>query len=407
MIVAAFQFTALTDSGRKNRGTLEADSARAARQQLRARGLVPLEVEPATGGEESRSGGLLVGSPGLSVKHLALLTRQLATLLRAGIPLEESLGAIANQTRNHKIRRIVLAVRGKVLEGHSFAQALGSFPRAFPGLYRATVEAGEHSGHLDSVLERLGDYTENQQKFRQKVQLALIYPIVLVFICVLVVTGLMVYVVPDVIEVFTGTGQALPLPTRILVAMSDFISAWGWLVPPAIAVLVGAVIALLRRPSVRYCFHHRLLEMPLIGWLVRGSQSARYVGTLAILTGSSVPLVQAMGIASGVMSNEYLKERLKTAQKSVREGGSLRRALEDVEYFPPMMVYMIASGESSGTLDEMLGRAAESQEQDLQGAVTAFVSLFEPAMLLVMAGIVLFIVMAIMMPIMSMNQMVV
>jgi len=405
--MAAFEYTALTDSGRKSRGTLEADSARAARQQLRAKGMVPLEVAPAT--ESAAEGGarLLSGSPGLSIKHLALLTRQIATLLRAGIPLEETLGAIANQSRNHKIRRIVLAVRGKVLEGHSFAQALGSFQRAFPKLYRATVEAGEHSGHLDAVLERLGDYTENQQKFRQKVQLALIYPMVLVFICVLVVTGLMVYVVPDVIEVFTGTGQVLPLPTRILVALSDFISAWGWLVPPALAALIAAAVFMLRRPAVRYRFHHRLLELPLIGWLVRGSQSARYVGTLAILTGSSVPLVQAMGIASGVMSNDFLKERLQAAQKSVREGGSLRKALEDVEYFPPMMIYMIASGESSGTLDEMLGRAAESQEQDLQGAVTAFVSLFEPAMLLLMAGIVLFIVMAIMMPIMSMNQLVV
>lgn len=405
--MAAFEYTALADSGRKNRGTLEADSARAARQQLRAKGLIPLEVAPATESSSGSGESLLAGSPGLSVKNLALLTRQLSTLLRAGIPLEEALGAIANQTRNHKIRRIVLAVRGKVLEGHSFAQALGGFTRAFPKLYRATVEAGEHSGHLDAVLERLGDYTEGQQQFRQKVQLALIYPAVLVVICILVVTGLMVYVVPDVIEVFTGTGQVLPLATRILVALSNFISAWGWLVPPACIALAATVMLLLRRPALRYRWHHRLLEMPLIGWLVRGTQSTRYVGTLAILTGSSVPLVQAMGIASGVMSNEFLKERLVRAQKSVREGGSLRRALEEVEYFPPMMIYMIASGESSGTLDTMLHRAAESQERDLQGAVTAFVSLFEPIMLLLMAGIVLFIVVAIMMPIMSMNQLVV
>ena len=404
--MAAFEYTALTDAGRKNRGTLEADSARAARQQLRARGMVPLEVAPAT--ESSEVGAkLFSGSPGLSVKHLALLTRQIATLLRAGIPLEETLGAIANQTRNHKMRRIVLAVRGKVLEGHSFAQALGSFPRAFPKLYRATVEAGEHSGHLDAVLERLGDYTENQQQFRQKVQLALIYPMVLVVVCVLVVTGLMVYVVPDVIEVFTGTGQVLPLATRMLVALSDFISAWGWLVPPTLIALAVVIALLLRRPAIRFRFHHRLLDLPVIGWLVRGAQSSRYVGTLAILTGSSVPLVQAMGIAGGVMNNEFLKERLQRAQKSVREGGSLRRALEDVEYFPPMMIYMIASGESSGTLDQMLHRAAESQERDLQGAVTAFVSLFEPVMLLLMAAVVLFIVVAIMMPILSMNQLVV
>jgi len=402
--VAAFEYTALAASGRKSKGTLEADSARSARQQLRAKGLVPLDVAQAAEQSEKSAGGMMSGSPGLSIKNLALLTRQIATLLRAGIPLEETLGAIANQTRNQKIRRVVLAVRGKILEGHSFALALGSFPRAFPKLYRATVEAGEHSGHLDSVLERLGDYTEGQQQFRQKVQLALIYPVVLVFICVLVVTGLMVYVVPDVIEVFTGTGQELPVPTRILVSLSDFISAWGWLVPPVLVAMIVGIIFMLKRPAVRYRFHHRLLDLPVIGWMVRGAQSARYVGTLAILTGSSVPLVQAMGIAGGVMSNDFLKDRLESAQKSVREGGSLHRALEDIGYFPPMMVYMIASGESSGTLDEMLQRAAESQEQDLQGAVTAFVSLFEPLMLLVMAAIVLFIVMAIMMPIMGMNE---
>ncbi|AWF81502.1 type II secretion system protein GspF [Microbulbifer sp. A4B17] len=406
--MAAFEYTALAASGRKSRGTLEADSARAARQQLRAKGMVPLEVSAATEKEEKGGGAsFLSGSPGLSVKNLALLTRQMSTLLRAGIPLEETLGAIANQTRNQKIKRVVLAVRGKILEGHSFALALSSFPRAFPKLYRATVEAGEHSGHLDAVLDRLGDYTEGQQQFRQKVQLALIYPVVLVFICVLVVTGLMVYVVPDVIEVFTGTGQVLPLATRILVSMSDFISAWGWLVPPAIGALIFGAVMMLRRPAIRYRFHHRLLELPIIGWMMRGTQSARYVGTLAILTGSSVPLVQAMGIASGVMTNTFLKDRLDAAQKSVREGGSLRKALEDVGYFPPMMIYMIASGESSGTLDEMLQRAADSQEQDLQGAVTAFVSIFEPLMLLIMAAIVLFIVMAIMMPILSMNELVV
>ncbi|QFT54972.1 type II secretion system inner membrane protein GspF [Microbulbifer sp. THAF38] len=402
--MAAFEYTALAASGRKSKGTLEADSARSARQQLRAKGMVPLDVAPAAEQSEKSAGAFMSGSPGLSIKNLALLTRQIATLLRAGIPLEETLGAIANQTRNQKIRRVVLAVRGKILEGHSFAQALGCFPKAFPKLYRATVEAGEHSGHLDAVLERLGDYTEGQQQFRQKVQLALIYPMVLVFICVLVVTGLMVYVVPDVIEVFTGTGQILPLPTRILVSLSDFIAAWGWLVPPALGAIIAGVVIMLRRPAIKFKFHHRLLELPVIGWMVRGAQSARYVGTLAILTGSSVPLVQAMGIARGVMTNEFLKDRLETAQKTVREGGSLHRAMEDIGYFPPMMIYMIASGESSGTLDEMLQRAAESQEQDLQGAVTAFVSLFEPLMLLVMAAIVLFIVMAIMMPIMSMNE---
>ena len=405
--MGAFEYTALNSGGRKNRGTLEADSAKAARQQLRAKGLIPLEVTAASESSQQSAGSFLSGSPGLGIKPLALLTRQIATLLRAGIPLEETLSAIANQTRNQKVRRIVLAIRAKVLEGHSLAQALGSFPRAFPKLYRATVEAGEHSGHLDDVLERLADYTESQQQFRQKVQLALIYPIVLVVICVLVVTGLMVYVVPDVIEVFTGTGQQLPMATRILVSISDFISSWGWIIPPVLVLLVIGWLLLLRQPGFRYRYHHRLLELPAIGWLVRGGQSARYVGTLAILTGSSVPLVQAMGIASGVMGNDFLKARLQTAQKFVREGGSLRRALEDVEYFPPMMTYMIASGESSGTLDEMLERAAENQERDLQGAVTAFVSLFEPLMLLVMAGIVLFIVMAIMMPIMNMNQLVV
>ncbi|GMG88241.1 type II secretion system inner membrane protein GspF [Biformimicrobium ophioploci] len=401
--MAAFDYLALDGNGKKSSGTIEADSARSARQLLRAKGLMPVEVEVAA--EATRKQGLF-SSPGLSVKELALFTRQLATLLRSGLPLEESLSAIANQSRNNRVRGIVLSIRARILEGNSLAQALGSYPRAFPKLYLATVEAGEHSGFLDSVLDRLADYTEKQQAFRQKVLLALIYPLVLVFVCILVVTGLMVFVVPDVIEVFTGTGQVLPLPTQILVGMSDFIANWGWLVPLVIAALAGVFSLLYKKPGFRVRVHHKLLDMPVIGWLARGTQSARYVSTLAILTGSSVPLVEAMGIANGVTSNDYLKGKLTEAQRHVREGGSLRKALEDAGYFPPMMVYMIASGESSGSLDEMLARAAESQEQDLESAVSAFVSLFEPAMLLVMAAIVLFIVMAIMLPIMGMNQMV-
>ncbi|MEQ6885064.1 type II secretion system inner membrane protein GspF [Salicola sp. Rm-C-2C1-2] len=399
--MAAFEFKALDARGKQKKGVLEADSSRAVRQQLRDRGWAPLEVSPTQ--ERQQGTGFSLGR-GLSAADLALVTRQLATLIQSGIPVEQALAAIANQADKPRIKSMMLAVRAKVLEGHTLAGSLGEFPSAFPQLYRATVAAGEHAGHMDLVLNRLADYTEARQEARQKIQLAAIYPVILTFVAIAIVIFLLTYVVPDIIDVFVRSGQELPPLTKGLLAVSSFFVDWGWLL--LILLVVGGIAfrIAMRRPSFRLRFHRQLLHVPFISRLSRGMNTARFASTVSILTSSGVPLVEAMRIAGEVLSNEYLKERIREATQSVSEGGSLKNALENTGYFPPMMIHMIGSGEASGELDQMLERTATHQENDLQGKISALVGLFEPLMLLVMGGVVLIIVLAIMLPIMNMSQ---
>ncbi|MGM0434780.1 MAG: type II secretion system inner membrane protein GspF [Pseudomonadota bacterium] len=399
--MAAFEFKALDTRGKQKKGVLEADSARAVRQQLRDRGWAPLEVSPTR--ERQQRSGFTLGR-GLSAADLALVTRQLATLIQSGIPVEQALSAIANQADRPRIKSMMLAIRAKVLEGHTLASSLSEFPSAFPHLYRATVAAGEHAGHMDLVLNRLADYTEARQEARQKIQLAAIYPVILTFVAIAIVIFLLTYVVPDIIEVFVRSGQELPALTEGLLAVSSFFVDWGWLL---LVLLVAAGIGFrlaLRRPSFRLRVHRQLLHIPFVSRLVRGLNTSRFASTVSILTTSGVPLVEAMRIAGEVLSNEYLKERIREATQSVSEGGSLKNALENTGYFPPMMIHMIGSGEASGELDRMLERTATHQENDLQSKISALVGLFEPLMLLVMGGVVLIIVLAIMLPIMNMSQ---
>ena len=399
--MAAFEFKALDERGKQKKGVLEADSARVVRQQLRDRGWAPLDVSPTR--EKQQHAGLSLGR-GLSAAELALVTRQLATLIQSGIPVEQALSAIANQADKPRTQSMMLAIRAKVLEGYTLAGSLGEFPTAFPQLYRATVAAGEHAGHMDLVLNRLADYTEARQEARQKIQLAAIYPVILTFVAVAIVIFLLTYVVPDIIDVFVRSGQDLPPLTVGLLAVSNFFVAWGWLL---LTLLIAGVIGFrvaLRRPAFRLKVHRQLLHIPFVSRLVRGINTARFASTVSILTSSGVPLVEAMRIAGEVLSNEYLKERLREATQSVSEGGSLKNALENTGYFPPMMIHMIGSGEASGELDRMLERTATHQENDLQGKISALVGLFEPLMLLVMGGVVLIIVLAIMLPIMNMSQ---
>lgn len=407
--MAVFDYQALTTEGNTRKGSIEADSARQARQQLRDQSLTPLQIEEAAEKHQDRKlslAGLKLNAPTLSARELSLVTRQMATLIQSSLPLEESLAAIAQQSETARVKSLMLAVRSKVLEGHSLANSLGEFPRAFPKLYRATVAAGEHSGHLDKVMNRLADHTETSHAFRQKVQMAMVYPILLLVMAIAIVTGLMVYVVPDVIKVFVGTGQELPALTRGLVAISDFIGNWGWLVIPLLILLGMGINALLRKPHLRLRFHRQLLHWPFIKRLTRGFNAARYASTLSILTSSGVPLVEGMKIATEVLSNEYLKDKLHTATQQVTEGGSLHQALGDTGYFPPMMLHMVASGEASGELDSMLERTATHQESDLQNFITVVVGLFEPLMLVFMGVTVMLIVMAILLPILNMNQLV-
>lgn len=400
----AYEYKALDARGKQKQGVVEADAPRAVRQQLREKGLTPLAVEPAV---QKRTPSSPLSSGGsLAAADLALITRQLATLIQSGIPIEQTLSATAQQTSKPRIRSMLIAIRAKVMEGYTLADSLGEFPKAFPRLYRSTVAAGEHAGHLDLVLNRLADYTENRQEARQKIQLAAIYPIILSFVAIAIVVFLLTYVVPDIIDVFLKQGQELPALTQAMLAMSEFLSSYGIYLVILLFVAFMAFRYALTKPSFRMRFHKRLLHLPLFAGMVRGVNTARYASTLSILTTSGVPLVDAMRIAGEVLSNDYLRQELKEAARKVSEGGSLHRALDQSGYFPPMMLHMIASGEASGELDSMLERTATMQENTLQSKMAAIVGLFEPMMLLVMGVVVLIIVMAIMLPILNMSNLV-
>jgi len=402
--MAAFEYRALDPQGRQRKGILEADSSRQVRQMLRERQLAPLEVTAAR--QQEAGGGRWQLRRGISAAELALLTRQLATLVQAALPIEEALGAAAAQAGSARIQAMLLSVRARVLEGHSLAEALKAFPAAFPELYRATVAAGEHAGHLGPVLERLADYTEQRQQSRQKIQLALLYPMILMIASLAIVGFLLGYVVPDVVRVFIDSGQELPTLTRGLIAVSDGVRDWGWLALPLLIAALFAARRALRDEALRLRWHRLLLRLPLLGGLLRTTECARFASTLAILTRSGVPLVEALGIASQVIGNLLIRGEVREAARKVREGGSLTRALEATGQFPPMMLHMIASGERSGELDQMLARTASTQESDLAARVAVLVGLFEPFMLVFMGATVLVIVLAILMPILSLNQLV-
>lgn len=402
--MAAFEYKALDNKGRQKKGVIEADSARQVRQQLREKGLAPIAVEATV--EKQSSGSPFSSKRGLSVKELSLLTRQIATLIQAGIPVEETLSAVASQSEKPVVKSMMLAVRAKILEGYTLADSLAEFPRAFPNLYRSTVAAGEHAGHLDLVLNRLADYTEARQQARQKIQLAAIYPVILGFVAISIVVFLLTYVVPDIIEVFVNNGQELPPLTQGLMAVSGFLGDWGLYIVVLLVLMGLAFKFALRNEGFKLAWHRRLLMAPFIKKISRGANTSQFASTLSILNSSGVPLVDAMRISSEVINNVCLKAALSNAAQVVREGGSLYRSLEQTGYFPPMMIHMIASGESSGELDQMLERTARHQESDLQALIETIVGLFEPLMLLFMGGVVLIIVLAIMLPILSMSNLV-
>ncbi|MDG9671015.1 type II secretion system inner membrane protein GspF [Hahella sp. CR1] len=406
--MAAFDFKALDQKGRPQKGVLEADSARQVRQQIRDKGWTPLEVTQASDKQSNKNGGGAFRPRGsrLSASDLALLTRQIATLIQSGIPVEETLSAVASQSEKAKVRSMMLAVRAKVLEGYSLADSLSEFPSAFPELYRSTVAAGEHAGHLDLVLNRLADYTEQRQMSRQKIQLAAIYPVILTFVAFGIVGFLLGYVVPDIIKVFVSKGQELPALTQVILALSDFVASYALLIVAALIIAFFSFTYAMKKEGFRLQVHRQLLHLPFTAKMSRGVNTARFASTLSILNSSGVPLVDAMRIAGEVLSNQWLKLRVAEAAQKVREGGSLYKCLEQTGYFPPMMIHMIASGEASGELGEMLERTASSQENDLQSRIATMVGLFEPLMLLVMGGVVLIIVMAIMLPILSMSDLV-
>ena len=404
--MAAFEYQALDLRGKKNKGVLEADNARHARQLLREQKLQPLSVELASQQEKLVASGRKWLSRKISASELALLTRQLATLVEAALPIESALLAVAEQCEKPRLQNMMMAVRSKVVEGYTLAEGLAEFPHVFDHLFRSMVAAGEKSGHLEQVLNRLADYTEQRQHMRSQILQALLYPIILTFFAVLVISILLAAVVPKIVGQFEHMGQSLPGTTLFLIAASDFIRNYGILV--LVALMLGAVFwqRALRKPELRYRWDRFTLHLGMFGKVSRGLNTARFARTLSILNASSVPLLEAMRISADVLGNSYMKEAVADATGRVREGTSLRNALEQTKMFPPMMLHMIASGEKSGQLDSMLERAANSQDKEFETLVTVSLKVFEPVLVSVMAGMVLFIVMAILQPILALNNMV-
>jgi general secretion pathway protein F len=403
--MAGFKFHAIDGDGRVSQGVLEEDSPRQARQTLRERGLIPLEVDLVETAAARRS--LPGRSRGrISALQLALLTRQLSTLASAGLTIEEALDTLIEQTDHAYMRQVLAGARGEVLAGQTLARAFAAFPNVFPDLYVTLVAAGERSGQLGRVLEKLADYTEQRQALRQQVGLAFIYPIIVSIVAISIVTFLLAYVVPQVVDVFSHAQQTLPLITRVLIAVSGFVRST--LIFWVVAVVAGLWVAsiALRNPVLRLRFHSVLLHLPVVGRLIRDLNTARLANTLAILTGSGVPLLTALSAGNGVLTSLPLKHALDNAERMVREGAPLSRALASSGLFPPLLVHLVASGEASGKLDVMLERAAWHQTRELGRQVATLTALLEPALILAMGGLVLFIVLGTLMPIFEMNQLI-
>lgn len=405
--MGAFEYTALDSLGRSRKGVIEGDTARHVRSLLRERQLLPVSIEEVAQQESRRQQrpGLRFGR-GVSSGDLALFTRQLSTLVRAGLPLEEALLAVSEQTEKPRVQSIILGVRAKVVEGHTLAAGLSDFPRVFPEIYRATVSAGEQSGHLDNVLERLADYTESREQMTQKVMGALLYPIVLTVMCFAIVSVLLTYVVPKVVDVFQSSNAQLPLATVILVSVSGFLRNNGlW-------VLVGLVLAYfiakraLKVPANRRRFQQALLRLPLLGRILRGFNTARFTRTLSILTASAVPVLDSLRIAGEVITSLPMREAVTEATARVREGAPIGRSLAASRLFPPMTVHLISSGESSGELQTMLERAAVNQERELDALLGALMGLLGPLLIIAMGLFVMGIVFAMLLPIFELNELI-
>ena len=403
--MGAFEYTAVDAGGKELKGILEGDTARQVRQLLRERQLLPLSVTAVAEKEASRQQSFTL-RPTMSAADLALVTRQLATLVQSSLPLEEALLAVSEQTESPRVKSVLIGVRSRVMEGHTLADGFADFPRAFPEIYRATVAAGEQSGHLDAVLERLADYTEGRQVLRQKIQHAMIYPVVLTLLALLIVSGMLVYVVPKVVGVFSNTGRELPSLTVFLIGLSDFLRDYGLVLLLAIiAAVIGAKRAL-RNPGPRRWRDALLLKLPLVSKLVRGSNTARFTRTLSILNGSGVPVLDALRISAEVITSIPMREAVESAATRVREGAPIGKSLAVGGYFPPLCVHLISSGEASGELETMLTRAAVNQEREMDGLIAALLGILEPALIISMGVIVLIIVMAILLPIFELNQLV-
>ncbi len=403
--MGAFEYKALDRAGKQSKGLIEGDTAKHVRQLLRERHLVPVavtEVAEKSVGQQASFGV----RRGMKASELALITRQLASLSQSGLPLEEALLAVSQQNDTPRTKSILLGVRSKVMEGHTLADGLGEFPQAFPDLYRATVAAGEQSGHLDVVLERLADYTEARQELRQRLSNAMIYPISLVVFSVAIVAFMLASVVPKIVGVFESMSAELPILTRAMIAASDFLRD-HW-----IALLVGVVVVtfginrLFRREGPKRQYHRTLLRLPLTAKLTRGINTARFTRTFSILSGSGVPVLEGMKISAEVIENLPMREAVLEASLRVREGASIAKSLAASKLFPPMVIHMIASGEAGGRLEEMLARSAAGMEREVDGLIATLLGILQPLLVVIMGMVVLMIVFAILLPIFALNNLI-
>ena len=404
--MAAFEYQALDEQGRTVKGVTTGDHAKQVRSELRAQGLVPLEVKAVSDGAMNRSkakSGTGSRRVKLRASDLSILTRQMATLLNSGMTVEETLSAMIKQSEGHKVKSVMSDLRSLVTEGYSMSDAVAMYPRTFPEIYRASIAAGEQSGTLDDVLERLADYLETRHSVQQKISSALIYPIFLTIASLSIVVALVAFVVPKVVRVFEDSGQDLPTLTVVLIKLSELLQNYG-LYFLIVLIIVGFIAGkFFSQEKPKYWLHTLYLKLYGVKRLSKNMNAARLARTLSIMVGSGVPLLASMRATEGVLSNVVLKHDLKMAAEEVAQGVSISRSLDRSGHFPPLLVQMVASGENSGKLDHMLEKAASATESELESRISMIVSLFEPAMILIMGVVVLVIVLAILMPIFNLN----
>ncbi|MEK0434778.1 MAG: type secretion system protein GspF [Pseudomonadota bacterium] len=402
----AFRYEAVNATGDTSKGVLRADSPRAARSDLRARGLVPLWLELI--GSEAASGERRAFRFGdkFSNVELALFTRQLAALLGSNLPMEQAFDALTEQAERPYLRELIAAIRADLMGGASLSDALSNHPKDFADIYRALVSSGEQTGQLAKVLSRLADYLENRNALVQKLRLAFTYPAIVTVVAFLIVIFLLTYVVPQIVSVFASTKQQLPLLTSIMLALSGFVREWGWLV--ALIVIFSWIMwqRSLRDLDRKMRWHRWLLRAPMIGRFQRSLNTSRFASTLAITTSAGVPILRALHTSRDTLSNMAMRQQVDEATNAVREGVSLARALGEQQHFPPMLIHMIRAGEATGELPSMLERAAQMQAQDLERRALTIAGLLEPMLILTMGVVVLLIVLAVLMPIIEINQLV-
>lgn len=403
--MALFRYEAIDQAGKPVKGSLEADSARAARSQLRMKGLTPLEMHTDQKAKAARGKAGLFAAE-LRGSEVVLMTRQLASLLEARMALAQALGALVEQAEKPLIRERLASIRSEVVAGTPLSKALEAYPKAFPEMYIATVAAGENTGDLGGVLSKLADALEAKQALQQKVTAAFIYPAVVTVVALSVVVALLTYVVPQVVSVFENTNQELPGLTVAMIALSDFLRSWGWLV--LLALIVGVVLFrnAYQSPAFKLQVDESILALPVVGPFVRAVNTSRLASTLAILVSSGVPILKALQAANRTLGNSAMQLAMTEVQDRVKEGSGLSKALGRSGLFPPVLTHLVASGESTGQLAEMLERAAKSQSTEVERKALWLTSLLEPLLILVMGLFVLLIVLAVMMPIIEVNQLI-